>query len=644
MTTETARHDSDESREWLDHDRQRELLQALLQAVANRVQAEEQLAGDQSGRTSGEDEGYQAACRALEQKRDDDQATVVRQYDLVRDESLSKVDAEIAATQIEYDDRVDELQTAFEQGRERNEQDLDEARWMVQAVLDDTADHNPKHKFETYRAQLQASRVRRMADWEDLADRVEKIALRLAEWRQPPRAEVWQGNRPPAEADECLEHFVECVGGANKAIDTLNRLWLVRMFSGHRPLLLWLGAVVALAAGLILGELPWRLGLLQQQGRLSLSIVFSLGTSMVSAMAVLGVLYLAAGARCRGLWNQLQQHVADAKRARQQWLKTSKREFGRRQGEFSDWYHVIVEERDNAIERIEEIHAERVKDFEQRHTTELSEVHRSFPQKLKALAEERDRQATACEAEKASRFEEIQRGYANDRSELDREHAQRTAIDREGFQRAFQDLSENWRKACDEFHSGTRSMVTRCEEIFSPWSQLGDDGYQRPDTVPSAIRLGQFCVDLSQVPGGIPSDERLKPAATEMPMPAILPFPEKSSLLLEADGTGRNAAVETLQTAMLRLLTSLPPGKLRFTIIDPVGLGDNFSAFMHLADFDELLVSGRIWTESAHIDRQLANLTEHMENVFQTYLRNQFTTIEQYNEYAGEVAEPYHVL
>ena len=65
MTTETARHDSDESREWLDHDRQRELLQALLQAVANRVQAEEQLAGDQSGRTSGEDEGYQAACRAL---------------------------------------------------------------------------------------------------------------------------------------------------------------------------------------------------------------------------------------------------------------------------------------------------------------------------------------------------------------------------------------------------------------------------------------------------------------------------------------------------------------------------------------------------------------------------------------------------
>ena len=52
---------------------------------------------------------------------------------------------------------------------------------------------------------------------------------------------------------------------------------------------------------------------------------------------------------------------------------------------------------------------------------------------------------------------------------------------------------------------------------------------------------------------------------------------------------------------MLRLLTTFPPGKVRFTIIDPVGLGQNFSAFMHLADYDERLVNSRIWTEAAHI-------------------------------------------
>src|SRR5207248_9780633 len=86
------------------------------------------------------------------------------------------------------------------------------------------------------------------------------------------------------------------------------------------------------------------------------------------------------------------------------------------------------------------------------------------------------------------------------------------------------------------------------------------------------------------------------------------------------------------------------PGKVRFTIIDPVGLGENFAAFMHLADYDEQLVGARIWTETAQIEKRLADTTEHMENVIQKYLRNQYASIEEYNAQAGEVAEPYRVL
>src|SRR5436190_8858248 len=95
---------------------------------------------------------------------------------------------------------------------------------------------------------------------------------------------------------------------------------------------------------------------------------------------------------------------------------------------------------------------------------------------------------------------------------------------------------------------------------------------------------------------------------------------------------------------MLRYLTSIPAGKVRFTIIDPVGLGENFAAFMHLGDYHELLVTNRIWTEPSHIDQRLTDLTEHMENVIQKYLRNQFQTLEEYNAQAGEVAEPYRLL
>ena len=98
-------------------------------------------------------------------------------------------------------------------------------------------------------------------------------------------------------------------------------------------------------------------------------------------------------------------------------------------------------------------------------------------------------------------------------------------------------------------------------------------------------------------------------------MPAFLSFPDRCSLLLKASEEGRALAVTTLQTIMLRLLTALPAGKARFTIIDPVGLGQNFSAFMHLADYDEALVGSRIWTETSHIEQRLVDLTEHIQFV-----------------------------
>jgi energy-coupling factor transporter ATP-binding protein EcfA2 len=113
---------------------------------------------------------------------------------------------------------------------------------------------------------------------------------------------------------------------------------------------------------------------------------------------------------------------------------------------------------------------------------------------------------------------------------------------------------------------------------------------------------------------------------------------------LKASGVELTRAVDAMQSVMLRMLTAMPPSKVRFTIIDPVGLGDNFSEFMHLADYDEQLVANRIWTDPNHIEQQLADLTKHMENVIQVYLRKEFHSIDEYNASAGEMAEPYRVL
>ena len=127
-------------------------------------------------------------------------------------------------------------------------------------------------------------------------------------------------------------------------------------------------------------------------------------------------------------------------------------------------------------------------------------------------------------------------------------------------------------------------------------------------------------------------------------LPMLLPLIGGRDVLFQTRSAAKSVAVAAIQSALLRLLAALPPAKLRFTFLDPIGLGQNAAPFMHLADYDETLVTGKAWTEPPHIEARLADLTEHMENVIQKYLRNQFTTIEDYNAQAGEVAEPYRVL
>ncbi|HEY1186461.1 MAG TPA: FtsK/SpoIIIE domain-containing protein, partial [Gemmata sp.] len=179
---------------------------------------------------------------------------------------------------------------------------------------------------------------------------------------------------------------------------------------------------------------------------------------------------------------------------------------------------------------------------------------------------------------------------------------------------------------------------------FPSWDSFTPD---RPlaTQVPQGIRFGDLSVDLSAITDAVPTDPRLAPpAALCGDVPAYLPFPDRCSVLMRCRDEGRAAGISALQAMMLRFLTGLPPGKVRFTIIDPVSLGDSFAAFMHLADFDEKLITSKIWTDPRDIEQRLADLTDHTASVIQKYLRNQYQSIEEYNQAAGEVAEPYRVL
>jgi DNA segregation ATPase FtsK/SpoIIIE-like protein len=260
--------------------------------------------------------------------------------------------------------------------------------------------------------------------------------------------------------------------------------------------------------------------------------------------------------------------------------------------------------------------------LEEMHQRKLQEITAQYPPEIERLETAFERQlvdlAAACRTNLAS----SQRKFEHDTSEL----ATRSADGLREFQQVVADMRQF------------------SEQHFPAWQKMNGAGWQPDPTggAAAALRFGSFSFVPPATSNGDGNGQHSPPLTFEMP--AVLSYPECPSLLLEAEGEGRNVAAPVMQNVMLRLLTTFPPGKVRFTIIDPIGLGQNFSAFMHLADYDERLVSSRIWTESAHVNQRLTDLTEHMENVIQKYLRNEFASIQEYNEQAGEVAEPFQIL
>ncbi len=274
----------------------------------------------------------------------------------------------------------------------------------------------------------------------------------------------------------------------------------------------------------------------------------------------------------------------------------------------------------------------------------LAELDSAHAEQMSQLAVSRDRCLEAAEARYSERMAEIHRNYREASERAEREHAVAMLQLDQQYQREWSKLTDCWFSGVQRFEAAIDDCNRWCDARFPDWN--GSDWQQWAESrdIPPVVRIGRSTVRLADMEGGLPTDERLRVRRAEFAFPTLLPFPRQSLLVLDT-AEGRCAAqFEMMQSILLRMLTALPPGKLRMTIIDPVGLGENFAAFMHLADFDEKLVASRIWTDKSHIEQRLADLTAHMENVLQVYLRNTFATIEKYNAFAGEMAEPYQLL
>jgi DNA segregation ATPase FtsK/SpoIIIE, S-DNA-T family len=261
---------------------------------------------------------------------------------------------------------------------------------------------------------------------------------------------------------------------------------------------------------------------------------------------------------------------------------------------------------------------------------------------LKQAEREHEKRVTAADDAHDASVAEARRTAADNLAQAEAEHAAWLAENEQSRSTILSTTQTDYATMMRILHADAVALTRNSGLAASTWDDNRWELWQpgEEERLPRFGRVGQFHETIAapmELPPGAPPFQ-------EICLPAFVPLLGERNIVFKAQAAGKAQAIGAMQSLILRLLALTPPGKLRFTLLDPMGLGQNVAGFMYLADFSEQLVSAKAWTESAQIDQQLGELTAHMEDVIQKYLRNQYASMEEFNAGAGEVAEPYRVL
>jgi hypothetical protein len=600
--------------------RERRILHSLLELVSERGAAEVEIESGWTSSDTAADQAYNNARQALSEK-----ATAQEQADRQGDEARRRaiIDAAIkgeAAAKADFAQASRTLASEFDGVRDRARNEHNRARAAAAAAFEAAEREagaqraNAQHPIDDATHVLQSHRARLDAVFADY----QKFGL--AEPSSSPSRDALRADEPP-------EKLFELLGKADEGqLPLLESLWIPRAMKGRRWIWLFVILFLALIVPLIYVSTPV-IG-----ASATLVVAIALGLVMRSW------LYNVSRAQVSRLFIPLNQLVVDGEAQVGRWRSTADERLAKARAH-------NAQRRDDELARAKRQQAETVAAGEAARDEALRQTNDKFARRMVDVqTKQQVDMRTAVEDYEKLKITLRTRLESNARK-LDLKYHEHKAKLRARHDELWTAMAARWRagieRARDELDEITRSV----DALGPPWDDPGWSDRPFPRDVPPVVRFGSVRVDLAQLPGGLPTDPRLlEQLPTTFAFPALRPFPSRANLAVEAPGAGRPEALKVLQAAMLRVLTSLPPAQVRFTIIDPIGIGRNFGAFMHLADFDEALVSTQVWTEPRQIEERLADLASHMERVTQRYLRNEYATIEAYNAVAGEVAEPYRVL
>jgi len=190
----------------------------------------------------------------------------------------------------------------------------------------------------------------------------------------------------------------------------------------------------------------------------------------------------------------------------------------------------------------------------------------------------------------------------------------------------------------DTFNSNIKTLDEQkhslTQEIEDSYPSWGSDSWKKYRPVKLFIKNTR-CGYLSPFYRGVEQQFEIN-----YKIPFITPLLSDKALVSDSD----NLSKKYINSLLLKLLVNSPPSKLRYLFIDPVGLGNSLTPFLKLADYDEKLITKKAWSTKRDIENQLSEIINYMETVIQKYLQNDHKTIQDYNQDAGELAEPYRII
>lgn len=439
---------------------------------------------------------------------------------------------------------------------------------------------------------------------------------------------VWPEPDLAADENRIIEELSSLQDQTRNGLERFQSNLMPRLFG---RLSIWL-----LAALLILGHaaLP---PLLRQFGMDS-ATYRDAGISLAVLMAFLGILFFFGRRQAGPAALAIASDIAKARRLREACLEKAQAQLQREQQR-------IKSEFDNTADKLDVQWQETLRT--------AAEMRSSGPKRIddKAL-----RAAQTLERLHGGKLERLDRkrlettdGLHREAEELRREraavHEAKMLQLSASRQTQLQALEEEWKNNIQPVWEGICKANAVAEDLFPPWRHPGWENWSPPREFKNLVKFARVEVELEKFIERKWENRRLAlPCPSSFSVPLLLTYPCQGSILFETTEAANELVVESINNIIYRLLSTTPPGKLSFTIIDPIGLGQSFAGLMHLSDYAQSCIDGRIWTQTQQIEEKLAELNEHMEKVIQMYLRNEYATIAEYNAQAGAIAEKYHVL